>query len=168
VTPPQDTTTTHGDPPETPEGQDKQAVQLRELTIPKSEDLAAPTRSPLEEGEESPAIAAGFIPDPAPALPPPTPDAEVVVPPPIHTHVLPEEETDGVTSGAVQPPGSAGTDIIRISHHDSGSDSDNTSVSDESDYHLNEEDEEERLIRSGGSGIPIGPVSTHSPCCGSH
>ncbi|KAH6914157.1 protein phosphatase [Coprinopsis sp. MPI-PUGE-AT-0042] len=163
VTPPLDTTTTHGDPPEAQEDPAKQAVQLRELTIPKSEDLAAPTRSPLEEGEESPAIAAGFIPDPAPALPPPTPDAEVVVPPPIHTHVLPEEETDGVTSGAVQPPGSAGTDVIRISHHDSGSDSDNTSVSDESDYHLNEEDEEERLIRSGGSGIPIGPDGNPKP-----
>ncbi|EAU91287.2 protein phosphatase [Coprinopsis cinerea okayama7 len=120
--------------------------------------LSAQQNAPLSSGEESPAIAAGFIPDPDPVSIPQTPDSDVLVPPPIHTHVLPPDETDGLTSGAVQPPGSTGTDVARTPTHDSGSDSDRASVSDDEDYHIHEEDEEERLIRNGGSGIPIGPA----------
>ncbi|KAG2015993.1 protein phosphatase [Coprinopsis cinerea AmutBmut pab1-1] len=125
--------------------------------------LSAQQNAPLSSGEESPAIAAGFIPDPDPVSIPQTPDSDVLVPPPIHTHVLPPDETDGLTSGAVQPPGSTGTDVARTPTHDSGSDSDRASVSDDEDYHIHEEDEEERLIRNGGSGIPIGPDGNPKP-----
>ena len=82
--------------------------------------------------------------------PPPPPPVDVLVTPP---SLLPEDETDGLTSGAVQPPGSSGTQVV---HHDPD-DSDRTSYTDD-DHH--EDDEELRLIKSGGSGIPIGPVRT--------
>lgn len=88
---------------------------------------------------------------------------DVIVPPPLATHLLPEEETDGVTSGAVQPPGSTGEPIARIPTRDSD-DSDATSYMDDDgeDMHVfDEQAEEERLIRNGGAGIPIGPVSSH-------
>jgi len=98
--------------------------------------------------------------------PPPSPsDSEVIVPPPPSTHLLPEDETDGVTSGAVQPPGSTGDQVVRTNTHDS-EDSDGTSYTDDEgeDRHmLDEQDEEERLIRNGGSGIPIGTDGLPKP-----
>jgi hypothetical protein len=98
--------------------------------------------------------------------PPPSPtDSEVIVPPPPSAHLLPEDETDGVTSGAVQPPGSTGDQVVRTHTQDS-EDSDGTSYTDDDgeDRHmLDEQDEEERLIRNGGSGIPIGPVRPLTP-----
>lgn len=65
-----------------------------------------------------------------------------------------------MTSGAVQPPGSHGTEMIHTHSHDSSEDSDHTSFTDDENYHQKheEQDEEERLMKSGGSGIPIGPV----------
>jgi RNA polymerase II subunit A small phosphatase-like protein len=101
-------------------------------------------------------------------LPPSSSDPEVIVPPPSSTHLLPEDETDGVTSGAVQPPGSTGDHMVRTNTHDT-EDSDGTSYTDDEgeDRRMqDEQDEEERLIRSGGSGIPIGPVRppTLLPC----
>lgn len=108
-----------------------------------------------------------------PILPPLTiattvPDGEVIVPPTPTKQLLPLSETDGLTSGAVQPPGSTGENLThahyekRISR-DVGDDSD-SSFSEEGNFHemitINEvEDEEQRLIRLGGTGIPIGPVS---------
>jgi len=90
---------------------------------------------------------------------PPSPtDSDVVVTPPVSASLLPEDETDGMTSGAVQPPGSSGTPIVHSHSHDSD-DSDRTSYTDD-EHH--EEDDEERLIKSGGSGIPIGPVRLFS------
>lgn len=98
--------------------------------------------------------------------PPPSPtDSEVIVPPPPSAHLLPEDETDGVTSGAVQPPGSTGDQLLRSSSHES-EDSDGTNYTDDEaeDRHmLDEQDEEERLIRNGGSGIPIGSVRPLKP-----
>ena len=81
--------------------------------------------------------------------------------------LLPVAETEGVTSGAVQPPGSKGDDIVHTRTHsqDSGDESDATTTFTEEDDtdELNAiddlEDEEERLIMNGGVGIPIGPVS---------
>jgi RNA polymerase II subunit A small phosphatase-like protein len=75
-----------------------------------------------------------------------------------------------VTSGAVQPPGSRGDDIVHTRTHsqDSGDESDATTTFTEEDDmdELNAiddlEDEEERLIMNGGVGIPIGPVSSNS------
>ena len=112
----------------------------------------------VEPDEESPALLAGFI---IPPHPPPSPaDSEVVVPLPINATLLPEDETDGMTSGAVQPPGSLGTDVHTHTHD--SDDSDRTDDDDAFLTHLHDEqDEEERLISAGGSGIPIGPVR---PC----
>lgn len=91
----------------------------------------------------------------------PSEDSQVIVPPPPATQLLPPDETDGVTSGAVQPPGSTGEPIARIPTRDTD-DSDATSYMDDEadDMHVfDEQAEEERLIKNGGAGIPIGPVS---------
>ncbi|RDB16659.1 Uncharacterized protein C2F7.02c [Hypsizygus marmoreus] len=101
--------------------------------------------------------------------PPPSPtDSDIIVTPP---HLLPEDETDGVTSGAVQPPGSTGTppaEVTRTHTHDSssGDESDGTTYTDdegEDRQMAEEQDEEERLIKNGGSGIPIGPDGLPKP-----
>jgi carboxy-terminal domain RNA polymerase II polypeptide A small phosphatase len=92
--------------------------------------------------------------------PPHSTDPDIIILPPPNIHLLPEDETDGLTSGAVQPPGSTGEQVIRTSSHDS-EDFDGTNYTDDEgeDRHmLDEQDEEERLLRNGGSGIPVGPV----------
>jgi hypothetical protein len=84
-------------------------------------------------------------------------EGEVIVPPtPGTPHLLPESETGGVTSGAVQAPGSTGNE------HD---ESDHSTISEEPSKPYAEEDEEERLIMSGGNGIPIGPVCARIYSC---
>ncbi|KAI3611705.1 protein phosphatase [Moniliophthora roreri] len=89
--------------------------------------------------------------NPTPTPPSPT-DSEIIIPPPPTTQLLPEDETDGLTSGAVQPPGSTG-----LSKVEQDGDSELTdSVEDD-------QAEEERLIRSGGTGIPIGPDGIPMP-----
>ena len=103
-------------------------------------------------------------------------DADVIVPPTPTKQLLPLSETDGLTSGAVQPPGSTGENIAhphphvyekRVAH-DAADDSDSSFTNDE---HLHDavdvedvEDEEQRLIRLGGTGIPIMPVSPPCMC----
>ncbi|KIO30323.1 hypothetical protein M407DRAFT_69306 [Tulasnella calospora MUT 4182] len=117
-------------------------------------------------------------------------DSAVVVPPSPHSHLLPHEETEGVTSGAVQPPGSTGGESSRMllppppntagsggtitSSDYSSEDATFTTDADdqgegEGDHHHaqemhieEEDDEEERLILQGGTGIPIGPDG--QPC----
>jgi RNA polymerase II subunit A small phosphatase-like protein len=99
---------------------------------------------------------------------PPASDADVLVPPTPTKKKLPDDETGGLTSGAVQPPGSTGdishnTDHSAQRTHDSENESEGTSFTDEEHEeheHIDEEqDEEDRLINNGGAGIPIGPVS---------
>lgn len=93
--------------------------------------------------------------------PPSRADSEIIVQPPPSAHLLPEDETDGLTSGAVQPPGSTGELIARTHTRDSSEESDGTSFTDdEGDDRraYDEQAQEERLIKNGGSGIPIGPV----------
>ena len=102
-------------------------------------------------------------------IPPPAEDPSVLVPP-TPTRTLPLEETEGVTSGAVQPPGSTGDESIhnrsRRNSREMGEESDgSTSFTEDEDLEdgtpVDEvEDEEERLIMQGGAGIPVGPVST--------
>jgi len=83
----------------------------------------------------------------------------------------PVTEVGGVTSAAVQPPGSKGDDVVHTRTHsqDSGDESDvTTTFTEEDDVDgMNViddlEDEEERLIMNGGVGIPIGPVSNPLP-----
>lgn len=91
-------------------------------------------------------------------LPPVGEFTEVVVPPtPTIPHLLPPEETEGMTSGAVQPPGSKGdTPVHEKSQHTPISENEDSEYTDEDPDEL--EDEEDRLIYSGGAGIPIGPV----------
>lgn len=96
---------------------------------------------------------------PQPRVDTPVPDdAEVILPPPVA--LLPMSETDGVTSGAVQAPGSTGDSSALYDHlhkiHQT-EDSDGGSFDEFEGPSLDEEDEEARLIRNGGSGIPIGP-----------
>ena len=95
-------------------------------------------------------------------------DLDIIVPP-TPTKVVPESETGGVTSSAVVPPGSTAEEVahLRALHaHESssGDESDGTSFTEDEEVEdapgIDEvEDDEDRLILSGGAGIPIGPVS---------
>lgn len=115
------------------------------------------------------------IPPPLQPIEIPQADDPNVIVPPTPTKTLPLEETEGVTSGAVQPPGSTGGDSIRDhsrrSSRNLGDDSDgSTSFTEDEDLDevtpMDEiEDEEERLIMQGGAGIPIGPVSAVLVSC---
>ena len=90
---------------------------------------------------------------------PPQPDDPSVIVPPTPTKTLPLEETEGVTSGAVQPPGSTGDESIhnrsRRNSREMGEESDgSTSFTEDEDLEdgtpVDEvEDEEERLRASG-------------------
>ncbi|KAF7321330.1 FCP1-like proteiny domain-containing protein [Mycena kentingensis (nom. inval.)] len=99
--------------------------------------------------------------------PPSRADSEIVVAPPPSAHLLPPEETDGLTSGAVQPPGSTGDSGIARTHtRDSSEESDGTSFTDDDADErrvFDEQANEERLIRNGGAGIPVGPDGQLKP-----
>lgn len=99
-----------------------------------------------------------------------TPDKGLdIIVPPTPTKVIPESETGGVTSSAVVPPGSTAEEVAQLralqSHEpSSGDESDGTSFTEDEEAEdvpgIDEvEDDEDRLILSGGAGIPIGPVS---------
>ncbi|KAL4262573.1 Mitochondrial import inner membrane translocase subunit TIM50 [Pleurotus pulmonarius] len=94
-------------------------------------------------------------------------ETEIIVPPPPSSHLSPPDETDGVTSGAVQPPGSTGDQVGKVPSHPPTEDSDETSFTTdegEEDRHtMDEQAEEEMLIRNGGSGIPIGSDGIPQP-----
>jgi len=102
---------------------------------------------------------------PIPSTPPaPAGDKDVIVPP-TPSRILPKSETEGVLSGAVQPPGSTG-DAARAQghHHESSADESDGSITEDEDVEdaaeIDEvEDDEDRLIMNGGAGIPTGPVS---------
>ncbi|KAL0956270.1 hypothetical protein HGRIS_002428 [Hohenbuehelia grisea] len=104
---------------------------------------------------------------------------DVLLPPTPTTLLRPEEETEGVTSGAVQPPGSTGENNVSAEQqhpHDTravvngsgdGEESLSTSSDEEDDVedgrNAEVEDEEDRLIMNGGAGIPIGPDGVPRP-----
>lgn len=105
---------------------------------------------------------------------PATPDNNLdIVVPPTPTKVIPESETGGVTSSAVVPPGSTAEEVahLRAQHaHEpsSGDESDGTSFTEDEEVEdvpgIDEaEDDEDRLILSGGAGIPIGPDGVPRP-----
>lgn len=81
------------------------------------------------------------------------PDPDTVIPPtPKGSHLLPVDETEGVTSGAVQPPGSTA--------HPDKEESDRGTFTDDEFHDAKDEEEhidaeEMRLIMNAGSGIPI-------------
>jgi carboxy-terminal domain RNA polymerase II polypeptide A small phosphatase len=90
---------------------------------------------------------------PSALLPPPTStDSEIIIP---GRQLLPLCDTEGVTSGAVQPPGSTGDPITMGNIADLEEEGDDDVEFED----VLEDDEEDRLIRSGGNGIPIGDVS---------
>ncbi|KAI9442638.1 NIF-domain-containing protein [Lactarius indigo] len=109
------------------------------------------------------------------ALPEPTtPDNNLdIVVPPTPTKVIPESETGGVTSSAVVPPGSTAEEVTHLraqqAHEPSlGDESDGTSFTEDEEVEdvpgIDEaEDDEDRLILSGGAGIPIGPDGVPRP-----
>ncbi|KAG5645184.1 hypothetical protein DXG03_006702 [Asterophora parasitica] len=103
-------------------------------------------------------------------------EEELVIPPtPPAPHLLPLEETEGVTEGAVQAPGSTGgspstdskrhsRDSIPRSNVSAEEESEGTSFTEDDEIDgLSEEDDEERLIMNGGAGIPIGPDGIPKP-----
>jgi RNA polymerase II subunit A small phosphatase-like protein len=107
---------------------------------------------------------------------PPTPTrssirtgGHVIVPPSPH-HLLPEAETEGLTSGAVQPPGSTGreSEDLQFGEGEEGAGDELRQAEEEGadgtvggggttigEGTVIEEDDEERLILQGGVGIPI-------------
>lgn len=131
--------TKEGEPPKEPEVP----------TVPTPSAEAAP--KPIQTNGELAPIKSG-----ADMAPLESEDSNVVVPPSPTTHVLPEDETAGVTSGAVVPPGSTGVE--------SAEESDESSMlGEDEERKIEEEDEEERLILNGGAGIPIGPDGVPRP-----
>lgn len=113
------------------------------------------------------------IPPPTHSLPLVLPDelsdADVIVPP-APSRLLPVSETDGLTSGAVQPPGSTGHDITvegrPISSRDSGDESESSFTEEDvlrDLIHVDSDAEEQMLIRKGGIGIPLGPDGKPQP-----
>ncbi|KAF9529322.1 HAD-like domain-containing protein [Crepidotus variabilis] len=99
-----------------------------------------------------------------PLTPPADPEVEVIIPPtPTTPHLLPPDETEGLTSGAVQAPGSKGESPTTEKAHQHSPTTDNEE-SEYTDDELDEpEDDEERLIYNGGAGIPIGPDGVPRP-----
>ncbi|KZT10754.1 NIF-domain-containing protein [Laetiporus sulphureus 93-53] len=96
-------------------------------------------------------------------LPDKSVDADVIVPP-TPSKLLPRSETDGLTSGAVQPPGSTGHDVtiehIHTHTHasDSGEESDGSFTEEDAlreIIQVNLEAEERMLIQKGGVGVPF-------------
>ncbi|PIL35835.1 transporter [Ganoderma sinense ZZ0214-1] len=148
--------------------QQTHSIDLDEGQLPESEKQTLKDTETGQHGTHSSSSTVTVPNLPPLAIPAVVPDGEVevIVPPTPTKQLLPLSETDGLTSGAVQPPGSTGENLNRPpthydkSHvHDASDDSD-SSFSDEGEFNeailINQaEDEEQRLIRSGGTGIPI-------------
>lgn len=108
-------------------------------------------------------------------VPAPTDDPAVVVPPTPTKSTLPPDETNGMTSAAVVPPGATKEDVHEMQRHHGQHRTESENGSDESSSFTEEddlddgtpmdeiEDEEERLILQGGAGIPIGPDGLPRP-----
>ncbi|KAF8499603.1 NIF-domain-containing protein [Russula emetica] len=129
-------------------------------------ELAPSTSGPIAEAGPGPL----HITPPSTATP--DKDLDIIVPP-TPTKVIPESETGGVTSSAVVPPGSTADEVTHLralqSHEpSSGDESDGTSFTEDEEVEdvpgIDEvEDDEDRLILSGGAGIPIGPDGIPRP-----
>ncbi|GLB37126.1 putative NLI interacting factor [Lyophyllum shimeji] len=159
---------------------EKQPSTSTERVLPRSTETnalgteAAPVAAPAVAELTAVAQAETVI----PVADAPPPEGEVLIPPtpPSPPKLLPLDETEGVTSGAVQPPGSTGGSPISDSkrHSRDSSPPSNVSVEEESEGTsftededidgLDEmEDDEDRLIMNGGAGIPIGPDGIPKP-----
>ncbi|KAI0630230.1 NIF-domain-containing protein [Trametes polyzona] len=151
------------------EGVSSQVIDSEKQTLKETETAQHGTRESSTTTSAFNAPILQPITIPAPVIP----DADVIVPPTPTKQLLPLDETDGLTSGAVQPPGSTGENLSHsILHHqrvarDSGDESD-SSFTEEGNFQelitVDEvEDEEQRLIRLGGAGIPTGPDGQPKP-----
>ncbi|KAF5320784.1 hypothetical protein D9619_001428 [Psilocybe cf. subviscida] len=153
---------------ETPKAQPEEKTEAKPVEVEKA---ATP---PSAEAQAPPANATPAEP-PKPLIVttssrPVTPlnaDDELHLPPTPTAQLLPVEETAGMTSGSVQPPGSKGESPVDDKthltppHSADGDESEGTNYSeDEVDE---QEDEEDRLIFNGGAGIPIGPDGIPKP-----
>lgn len=174
--------------PANPQQEKADAKDMKELPPKPSVSMDAPTPPAAEEKpqqipeqQEAP-VPLHPVPErpetPAPLhlvdIPDQSEDPDVVVPV-TPTKLLPRDETEGLTSGAVVPPGATGHahqdsqhEHEHHHHHTHSQDSENESdgstslTEEESDDEgpMDEiEDEEERLILAGGAGIPVGAVS---------
>ncbi|KAF5355011.1 hypothetical protein D9756_005223 [Leucocoprinus leucothites] len=108
---------------------------------------------------------------PAPLPPPveiPPASADVIVPP-TPTKTLPVAETEGMTSGAVVPPGSTGTIHEKHSSASTAPSNASTDGGDDSDFtddeidDLADDDPDELILLNGGAGIPLGPDGVPRP-----
>ncbi|KAF7361990.1 Protein phosphatase [Mycena venus] len=156
-------------PPVNPE---KAAVQAPEppQSVPPASTAPAPDVEPAASAADSKL-------DEQPPAPPPAVAVDELMAPPTPVSLLPPAETEGVTSGAVQAPGSTGESVLH-NHHPSkrdsavpatndGDESDTSFTDDEDMDDVNNvddaQDEEDRLILNGGAGIPIGPDGVPKP-----
>ncbi|KAJ7084317.1 HAD-like domain-containing protein [Mycena belliarum] len=146
-------------------------------------DVPAPEKAPPPQ----PAVVSPAAPeqppappsDPKPAEPPTEPPTEPPAPPvivdelvapPTPVSLLPPAETEGVTSGAVQPPGSTGLPPAKRDSAVPANDQDDSDTSFTDDEDMDDvnniedaQDEEDRLILNGGAGIPVGPDGVPRP-----
>ncbi|KAJ7593852.1 NIF-domain-containing protein [Mycena floridula] len=153
------------DPSILEKGKSSAGTKEKQAGAKQPESIPPQTASTTDGAETETAL---FLMPPPPiniSAPPSPTDSEVIVPPPVSAHTLPDEETDGLTSGAVQPPGSTGDPLQRTNTRDSSEESDGTSFTDDEgdEQALDEHAEEVRLIKNGGSGIPIGPDGVPKP-----
>ncbi|GJE97734.1 NIF-domain-containing protein [Phanerochaete sordida] len=146
---------------------DKDSEKLSEKQSTKeTETLTAGEHSTREPSASSTTLTVTIPAAPTPII---TDDIAVVVPPTPSAQLLPLSETDGLTAGAVQAPGSTGKEHrqqdVRVSISDSDTHTERSSLQPDDEPALVEEweDDEQRLIRQGGNGVPIGPDGTPRP-----
>lgn len=128
-----------------------------------SSSTVAPPPPPQKEASTASAdtVFSPPVAPPLPSVPAPAPIApehpEIIVPPSPRVRPLPEDETAGLTSAAVVPPGATGEET------ESSDDGSGFTDDDQHDGDGEPEDDEDRIILNGGLGIPIGPVSVPPP-----
>ncbi|KAJ7346544.1 HAD-like domain-containing protein [Mycena albidolilacea] len=162
------------------------AHPVESLDIPTEKSAEQPVQAP-DPSQTVPPTSAAPVPDADPVpdqkhdeeppAPPPAVPVDELMAPPTPVSLLPPAETEGVTSGAVQAPGSTGESALHPQHpskRDStvpatndGDESDTSFTDDEDMDDVNNiddaQDEEDRLILNGGAGIPIGPDGVPKP-----
>ena len=140
------------EPKEKPAHIEQPKEDVKEVNVPIQSSSNADDKETIVKTPDD-AVPLTIAPD---LVPPPISDPAVVIPPSPTTQVR-TEDLDGLTSGSVQPPGSTGRE------HENESE-DTGFTDDEMDKEMQEaEDEEDRLIREGGAGIPIGPDGMPRP-----
>ncbi|KAK0225819.1 NIF-domain-containing protein [Armillaria fumosa] len=157
-----------------PSSREKPEVKAPEQTLTDVPSVLPPPKAdPPADAQDTKEVSTGDLPPLDTSPPLRAPDAEVILPPTPTTHLLPQAETEGMTSGAVVPPGATGTinkrqSAVLTAAGGDGDESEGTSFTEDEDMddvnNADElEDEEERLIINGGAGIPIGPDGIPKP-----